>query len=248
MNTKSPLFKFQAGLIVVGVFVLTMLVCVILLASGARQDIKTQKAASKAADKLNSYITSKGAIPGSLNAAGIRDMPRTISYHKVSDSSYKFCVTYKSASKNLSGDALVNAAISGYSGASSYDSYTSTESLYIPSTHKKGENCQTIKPYLYSSSYNSSSDTTNPYKICETAYDYWWSFLKVTSVTLPSGNTHATLYTDDSTNRSVELDSKVKVFDHSCNAITLNDLHAGDYVDVYFHPFGSPATAIVKEY
>lgn len=223
-----------------------MFVFVMLLAGNAKQDTETQNAANKAADKLNSYVSSKQTIPDSLQAADIHDMPKTISYRKVSDTSYKFCATYKSASKNLSSDVLVNAAISGYRGAS-YDNYTSTESLYIPSTHKKGEACQTIKPYIYQSTYN-ASDTSEPYKICNTGYDYWWSFLKVTSVTPPSGTSKAVLNTDDSANRSVELDPQVKVFDHDCKAITLNDLHNGDYVSVYFHPFGSPATAVVKEY
>ena len=243
--------KYYIGLLVIGFITLCLAGYIGILGVQTRQDIETEKKAMRIADQLNAYTDRNATLPKDLATAGVGDVPKTVSYQKLTAETYKFCVNYKQSKGYASTDitsTITNAATSklyGFSGDIAPD-YQSTY-LYVGSSHEKGENCQTIKPYMYSSSYNSSA-ASEPYKICETAYDYWWSFLKVTSVTPRSGNTNAVLYTDDSTNRSVELDAGVKVFDHDCKAIALSDLHAGDFVDVYFHPFGSPATAIVKEF
>jgi hypothetical protein len=81
-------------------------------------------------------------------------VPDSIKYTKTSDTKFKFCVTYKANSSNFDANQAVTDVVFGnYGKYSSFDDSQSNESsyLYIPTEHKKGENCQTIKPYLYGS-------------------------------------------------------------------------------------------------
>jgi hypothetical protein len=245
---KSPLFKYQVGLAVLGGLVLGLLAFVIVQAGSARQDAKTQKTAEAIATKLNNYLVSEQAVPESLDVIKVDDVPETITYKKLSDESYKFCVTYKSAGNPASATALMSQATGGYS-----DLYTGggdtayNDTLYISTTHKKGEHCQTIKPYLYTSSYKDTSDysssTVQPqYKQCDIDYGYSLTYLKVKSI---SGSA---LTTNDTITPTTKLDPKVKYFDYTCKALTANDIAVDDYVSLYFTTYGGPATIVVKEY
>jgi len=180
--------KYYIGLLILGIITLGLSGYVITLGAQARQDTKTEQAAQEAATKINSYVSKKQKIPASLSDAGVTDAPSTISYTKLSSSSYKFCATYKAA-KGYGGatdisNAVTGAALNrvyGSTGATAEDDYSSSSSysseasaLYINYTHKKGEDCQTVKPYLYSSSSSYTNPSDDYY--CDPSYKYYSTY------------------------------------------------------------------------
>jgi len=139
------IIKFKIGLGVIGLFTVVMLVLVLMQAGATKQDAQTDKLANSMADSLNNYTDSNFAIPASLRAAGIKKTSPYITYTKLSDSKYKFCVTYKTTSSDFDPSAAVSNALMG--GVSSYygGDYTSDNTdLYLPTSHHKGVNCQTV--------------------------------------------------------------------------------------------------------
>ncbi len=177
-NTSPPaLRKYKIGLAALGVLTLVLFVFVLIQGQSAKADTKTYDEAQKAATALETYTSTKGTIPESLSAAGDTSAPSSVQYTKVSDSSYKLCVTYKAASGFSSSD-VTSRVLSGAYGASyppATNSDTTTSYLYISPDHKKGQNCQTVKPYLYggyNSYYGGSSSTssTDPYTLCDNQY------------------------------------------------------------------------------
>jgi hypothetical protein len=149
---QKSINRYKIGLAVIAVFTLGLAIYVAVQAGSAKQDNETYKAANEIATKLNDYTLYK-APPESLSAAGIRDVPETVKYTKVSNDKYKFCVTYKADSSgfdaaNVQTDLLTAAYGDPY--ASSQSTYEQSY-LVLDTNHHKGENCQTIK--TYSSSY-----------------------------------------------------------------------------------------------
>jgi len=154
--------KYYIGLGVIGIITLVFLALTIAKGASAKQDNDTKTKASTIAKDLNAYISKNRKIPESLEDAGIKDVPKSITYKKDSSTEYTFCATYKEAktygsvdpTSLISGSTLRQNSSSLdddlYIGSSS--SYKSS-SLYPTTSYKKGENCQTIKPYLTSSSY-----------------------------------------------------------------------------------------------
>lgn len=171
---KNSLNKYKIGLLVVGVFTLGMAGYVMIQAGAAKEDNETYKKATKIADKLNDYTLRKSP-PASLQAAGIQDVPDSVSYTRLSSTRYKFCVTYKADSSGFDASSVENQLLSSAYGTDSsynYDDYESSY-LYLDYTHHKGENCKTIKSYsssiyddpyydeTYNSDlYNSTQDST----------------------------------------------------------------------------------------
>jgi hypothetical protein len=159
--------KWKLGLLALGVLTLGLAVYVAVQGVSSKQDRATTKQAIAIADKLNNYVNSKQSIPTDLSAAGVKDVPATITYTRKSDSSYEFCVTYKAANTDVSAqvqnDLMRATTNGGYSGTQ--NPYTGTTDaptdLYVTSEHKAGKQCQTVKPYLYSYSsgnYGSGTD------------------------------------------------------------------------------------------
>ncbi|MDB5169570.1 MAG: hypothetical protein JWO41_926 [Candidatus Saccharibacteria bacterium] len=181
MRTPTPkgLRKYQIGLAVLGAVTLAMLAITVVQAQAAKADDVTYKAAQNAAEKLQAYTTAKDSIPASLAAAGVNSAPDSIKYTKLSSTKYQFCVTYKSESAFSSSD-VQSRLLSGVYGSSfsSKSGADATESsyLYLTPNHKKGQTCQTIKPYIYtSSSYfggssSSSSSVDDIYTKCDKLY------------------------------------------------------------------------------
>lgn len=168
--------KYYIGLMALGLFTVGIAVYVLVMGVQARQDVKTEKAATKAAEKLNNYVSSKQKIPSSLKEAGVSDVPSTITYTKISNEKYKFCVTYKADKGYGSGDvttALTGAATSKLYGSSypELDDESEESYLYLNYTHKKGEECHTIKPYIYS-----SSSSTYEQDYCDPSSRYYETY------------------------------------------------------------------------
>ena len=175
--TTPGLRKYQIGLGVLGLFTLVLLIFTIIQAGATKSDNKTFQSAQSTASKLGIYINDQQTIPKSLDQAGATNVPDSIRYNKLSDSSYEFCVTYKASSGFDASQAQAEAfsGLNGYNANNSSGDYGGKNSfLYIDSNHKKGENCQTITPYLSnyggagSGSYSDTS--TSPYAKCDDQY------------------------------------------------------------------------------
>lgn len=168
MLMQNKLLKYKIGLLVMGLFVIGAMIFLIMQASATKSDTETYKNADKTASALNDYIDQKQAIPDSLNAAKITYDTETVAYTKISAEKYKFCVTYKTDSGSIDGTSLISAVMyAGFSGGVSgdYDSSDDYESssLYISNYYKKGENCQTVSPYLYDDYDSYYDDTADEY-------------------------------------------------------------------------------------
>lgn len=172
MNTSNKMFKYYVGLGVLGIFTIVILGITITKGVTAKQDNMTKKRSREIAKDLNTYVTKNKKIPESFDEAGIKDVPNTITYKKDSDTEYTFCATYKEAYSYGSSDptSLLSGASlrrsSSYEDDSRYESSASSYKssyLYPNYTYKKGENCQTIKPYSNTSIYTQpSSRSTTP--------------------------------------------------------------------------------------
>lgn len=164
--------KYYIGMFVLGVVTCIIAIFLLLQGASAKQDVATERKAQEIAEKLESYVNRKQEIPESLEAAGIRDVPNTVSYDKKSESQYEFCVTYKTEKElGLLGGplrVLTGGIPFGYMGGAPYgqdglysDSYEAP-SLYVPPYHKKGKNCQKVKPYLYNDRNFNFDDFDSP--------------------------------------------------------------------------------------
>ncbi len=158
---QNTLNRYRLGLSVLGIFSLVIVGIVVVQASATKADSNSYKAATKIADKLDDYLNTSYEIPESLADAHITDVPDTVTYQKLSDSQYKFCVTYKADSSGFDATQAVTDVTTGAisSSSSSSDDSTDASYLYLLSTHHKGENCQTVTPY---STYSPSYDNTDP--------------------------------------------------------------------------------------
>lgn len=248
MNTKSPLFKYQLGLLVLGLATVALFVFVVMQGSSSRQDNKTNKAAQEIASKLNDYIIAKSRIPDSLQETGAAAAPKTITYEKLGDESYRFCATYKAGSDSIDTPALfANPLTGGYYDKDLYGDAGASSYLYISDSYKKGENCQTVTPYIYSSDTtnnggsNLQNNGTGPYFKCGQSYNYYLFSQPIESITADE------ITTSGSFGSTYKLDPNVKVFTYNCDAIALSAITASDSVSLYFNPYGSPITTIVKE-
>lgn len=166
--------KYYFGLLIIALFTAGLTVFGLTQAAAGKQDKQTEHKAREIADKLNAHISRTQQIPESLEEAGIKDVPATITYTKKSSREYEFCVVYK-ADSNYSGLSF-EGALSGSSlsqlnrrDQEMDDLYSGSRlkprSLYIGYSHKKGENCQTVEPYISGSSLdllNLNGSSTRP--------------------------------------------------------------------------------------
>jgi type II secretory pathway pseudopilin PulG len=140
------LFKYQIGLAVLGLFVASMAIVLMVQAGAAKEDAQTYTSAGKIADKLDSYIYDKQKIPESLKDANISEENSNVSYKKLSDEKYEFCVTYRAKGNSIDGTSLLTSVIFG--DISYEDDDYEQSRIYLNPTHDKGKNCQTAKPYI----------------------------------------------------------------------------------------------------
>lgn len=158
---KNKIFKYQIGLVVIGLFTLGITIFLVIQAGVTKQDNDTFERANKTANALNKYLDEIQTIPESLEKAKITYDKETVTYKKVSDESYKFCVTYKADSSSIDGASLVSAVMyGGFDGQMSYsDEDYEYNSLYLADySRKKGENCYNVRPYVYNNSDTSYSE------------------------------------------------------------------------------------------
>lgn len=160
----NSLRKYFAGIFVLGFLIVILAVYVLIAGASGKQDNITLKAAKDAAEKLNNYVSEKNEIPSFLDEAGVKNAPSTIRYTKKSSSEFEFCASYNKSNKvNIGGidQILAGMTVSGQTENSGYyDDYDSSY-LYIDGQYKAGENCQTIKPYIYTPDSTLTDPTTD---------------------------------------------------------------------------------------
>jgi len=168
--------KYYIGLGFFGLVTLCLAGYIAILGVQTRQDIETDKKANQIAEQLNSYTDRSNTIPKDLATAGVTNSPKTVSYQKLTEETYKFCVTYKQTRGYGDGNittSLTTAATSklyGFDTQVSIDTPAQPTYLYISYTHGKGQICQTIKPYLYAISKtlpNSTAPALNDPDYCD---------------------------------------------------------------------------------
>jgi hypothetical protein len=145
---KTNLKKYKIGLLVLLVLTIGLAGLVIVQAGGTKQDAKTDTAANNIADTLNNYVDTNQIVPTSLSEAGVSTVPSSISYQKLSDSSYKFCITYKSNSSGFDASGAVSNVVTGGTIFNTPLQPADNSTLIIDTTHHKGANCQTVQPLI----------------------------------------------------------------------------------------------------
>lgn len=259
MNAFKGIAKYYIGVVVLVVFAAGLVGYTIASGSDAKTDKKTTEKANAVAMKLDSQISMDGKIPENLDALGVKDIPPTVTYKKISDEKYKFCVTYKSAGSafdaglfSLFGGALYGGALSA--GAESYEpSEGYLDSYYLIYNHKKGENCQTVKPYGTGGYYGkdvsglglsddsvtdfgSSSSTPAPQytPVCSSQSSGFTGY-GIGIISAVDGTGRSITVTEETAGKSttVEFDEITKAYDKSCAEIKIATLKAGDKIKFY---------------
>ncbi len=143
--------KWVMGIRLLLGLVLVLLIFVLYRGISSKQDRQTFQKASSIAAQLNSYTDSKFKVPNSLAAVGAKDVPSTITYTKLSSTTYRFCVTYKYSNKDVTGKVAsdVTSATSGLSSSANEPTFSGGDGsapfdLTIESNYKAGQNCQKI--------------------------------------------------------------------------------------------------------
>lgn len=261
---EKTLSKYKIGLLVLMLFAIAMTVLVLVQAGSTKTDTNTNNAASNIADTLNNYVDSNNTIPATLAEASVKNVPSTISYQKLSDSSYKFCVTYKGNSSGFDASGVASDLVTG-SLSSGFGSSSDNTELNIDSTYHKGVNCQTVQPsYITPVSSqpcigvqgtnctNSGTQTTTlcgygPTQTggcslrCSTATSgtSTGTALKVVDGTVStvtgSGNTMVLTVKDaKNVTYTVSVTSSTSYYDSSCNSFDPTNLQSGDEVRVAY--------------
>jgi hypothetical protein len=172
--------KYRIGLIVIALLVVSLAGYTLYLGQKGKQDLKTEEKANEVAEKLNIYVNKNGEIPESIDEIGVSNIPSTIKYEKLTDETYEFCVTYQNEKGYGSGYgyspmSLLTGSLYGaaYSMSDTEDSDYERSYLYLDYTHKKGENCQTIRPYGVSTDYSNDGFGDNDYGSEDTSDTYY---------------------------------------------------------------------------
>jgi len=160
-SMKKPLLAYKIILSVIGVFSLGILFYVVSQAGLNKTDTNTYSRATDIAGNLQSFTDSRGYAPGSLSAANIRNVPASITYTKLSENSYQFCVDYKADSSDFDATSVEGDILTQSVGSDSSSSQNAATDgfLVIDPTHHKGNNCQTVKLNTPSNSYYPGSFT-----------------------------------------------------------------------------------------
>lgn len=99
-----------------------------------RQDRAVYAKAWAVATKLTDYINYHGNIPASMTTVtGSAGVPSTVSYHKLSTTSYEFCTKYQTATNGFRVGGGPN----------------NNATLYLDPEHHGGKNCQTVNAATY---------------------------------------------------------------------------------------------------
>ena len=152
----TSLTKYKIGLGVIGLFTVIITIWAVAQASATKQDNNTYNTANNIADKLNTYTDMNNFAPYSLTSIGINNLPSSITYYRLSDSSYRFCIDYKTSATDFSVSSTESDLITSSVGNSSTNdslNYGNNGYLYIDTSHHKGNNCQVVDLYSNNNDY-----------------------------------------------------------------------------------------------
>ncbi len=166
--------KYYIGFIVLMAITLASLGYALGQAGAAKADKATDQAVEQIGTKLDEYSANHGgSIPQSLDALGVKDAPKTVSYQTMGASKYKICFDYHSASSGFDAGwaSLLTGGITGGSQQTTVSPNGSYFDSSVETSHKKGNNCQTVSSsYLNTNpgSYASlqSSAATGASSVC----------------------------------------------------------------------------------
>lgn len=251
--------KYYIGLAVLMTLTLGALIYTISQAGNAKIDAATDKAVENISSKLDTSIATKGVVPDSLQAAGIKDVPPAVTYKKLNESEYKICISYKTATSGF--DASWLSLLGGVYGANQSGD-TATTKDYFDSTvtynHKKGLNCQTIKPYIFSNNsldlnsrgLNSSGASACGYNLSTYAES---GYLKVSAINISSKQltfSASGQYVSDSSGNQIKTvitnlgyDDQTLFCDLNGNKTTAASLKADESVNIYLQTVGDKNAA-----
>ena len=144
----QSLTKYKIGLGIVGLFTVAITIWALAQAGATKQDNNTYNAANNIANKLNAYTDANDTAPYSLTYTGVYNPPSAISYTRLSSSSYRFCMDYKTASSDFSASStesdLLTSSVGSSSSSDNSANYGANGFLFIDTSHHKGNNCQVV--------------------------------------------------------------------------------------------------------
>ena len=253
MNSVPGIKKYYIGFGVLLVLMVGCLIYVVSQAGATKTDRQTNDVVEKIASKLDTNISTVGDTPVSLQAAGINGVPSTIEYTRLSSSSYKICIDYKTGSSGFDA-GWSSLLLGGIYGSTSNPTPSSTDKSYFDSTieftHKKGQNCQTVTPYIYSGLNDSGSSLNSNNGVYVTCSSYSQTYMgrrtaKIASIntaneTINLDATYTQTFEDGSgfvssptTVQSMTYNTITSFYDPSCQKITAADLKPGQIVAFY---------------
>ena len=143
------------------------------LASGkdSKKDEETSKKVESVSNKLTEYIYREGKLPSSLEEADIKNVPATIKYERLDEERFKFCAYYDKAGSSF--DAGPFALLTGLvfrvpppDETSQDEEKTYLDGYTLSYAHKKGDNCQTVRPQgLNADSFENSFPESDPLQV-----------------------------------------------------------------------------------
>lgn len=226
---RAVMLRMALGII--GIFVFAYAVHIYVQAQVVNRDTKLLDTAQTIANQVDNYIYKQGKLPASLGVIYHGTVPTSISYHKQSPTTYRFCVTFETAGK----DFIANSS-----------QEQKTAYLYVTSMHPAGRNCWTVTPpNLQPAALGQTADGRTT--ICGTPVDYYVNqgpILKIGSRTVPVGTPAVqetapfiTINTQpipgDAASMSFPVTSVDKIYSMDCHVLTVDALHAGDIISTY---------------
>jgi len=148
--------KYYIGFMVLMAVTLAAVGYALSQAGAAKADKATDQAVEQISGKLDEYAANNGgSVPQSLDALGVKDAPKTVSYQAIGSTKYKICFDYHSASSGFDAGwaSLLTGGITGGSQQTPISPNGSYFDSSVEFSHKKGNNCQTV---------SSSYADTNP--------------------------------------------------------------------------------------
>jgi hypothetical protein len=224
-----------------------------------RHDSQTLSSANDIAQKLNSYTDTHKTVPADLKTVGVKSVSKDITYKRVSDSRYEFCVSFRTQT----------GFFGPFGGDYYYADNQSQSALYIDSYHNKGKRCEKVDPLPNANDSSTTPKTapsvnriTDPQQaanasakqdsVCQISGFATHYAAKVTAVKTADGQpvvptvkqalivtvkplTDTTIADKSEQNLTISQDSGeiYNIFNSNCTSLSADNLQVGDYVTVF---------------
>lgn len=143
--------KYYAGLIILIALSLGLVGYTLASGKSSKKDAETSKRVESVSTKLTDYIYREGKLPSSFEEADIKNVPSTIRYERLDEERFKFCAYYDRAGSSFDTGPFVFLTglifrVPATDEASQDEEKTYLDGYIISYSHKKGDNCQTVRP------------------------------------------------------------------------------------------------------